>query len=389
MTAAIGFADTMDSTSSPSSSPDRSPMRRTSASSSSSSDWSSSRQQKPLSQVKNGSIGSNGSTSTEWDPDDVPSNVKTEEDGSGLEPPTSRSSPIIGRKRKADSPLSSSSSDWDPDGDDVVKNSSSQAMPSPAIKAELDENHQEELSVASPVNQQQSDNFTKPPERIRYEMLGAPTLLYRHAPSYADPGLRPSTLTPKQISVARYTNTHSMPELFGNKPTKRQRTAKNPLLSHAYIPRSPRCWGEPHELDLRKQKVKSAKRKSVLDTELTLSGDDRECSSNGNACSSSKEAINSDTDKGEHSLYGADSSSHFDSSVRLQQDSLAQEVAAGEARMNPPHNVVKGRKKSRGNVKGKTNGYNIFRSEYMVVHPITSDCASKREYLLNCSKKTG
>ena len=129
-----------------------------------------SRQQKQLSHIRNGS---NGSTSSEWDPDDVPSNAKTEEDGGGLELRSSRSSPN-GKKRKADSPASSDSSDWDPDGADVASNASSPTMSSPAIKAEMDESHQEELSVASHVNQLQRDNFTKPPERIRYEMLGAP-----------------------------------------------------------------------------------------------------------------------------------------------------------------------------------------------------------------------
>lgn len=311
--------------------------------------------------------------------------MKTEEEGCGLEQPSFRSSPIIGRKRKADSLSSSSSSDWDPDGADVESKASSQTKSPPAIKAEVDENHQEKLSVASHVNQQQSDNFTKPPERIRYEMLGAPTLLYRHAPSYADPGFRPSTLSPMQISVARYTNTHSMAEWFGNKPTRRQRTVRNPLLSHVHIPQSPRCWGEPHELDLRQQ-VKSAKRKSVLDTELMLSEGDRESSSIGNASSSAKEARKSNINKSEQSLDDADSSNHFDSSTSLQQDTPAQKMCA---QVNPQDNIVNGRKNSRGNVKGKTNGYNIFRSEYMVAHPITSDCTSKREYLLNCSKKTG
>ena len=343
------------------SSPDQSSRR-------SSSGWSSSRQQKQLSHIRNGS---NGSTSSEWDPDDVPSNAKTEEDGGGLELRSSRSSPN-GKKRKADSPSSSDSSDWDPDGADVASNASSPTMSSPAIKAEMDESHQEELSVASHVNQLQRDNFTKPPERIRYEMLGAPTLLYRHAPSYADPRFRPSTLTPQQIAVARYANTHSMQEWFGDKPTRRQRTVRNPLLSHAHIPRSPRCWGEPHELDLRQQKVKSVKRKSVLDTELMLSGDDRDaCSSNGNVIGMSD----------------ADSSNNFDWSASLQQETPAQKMSSGKAQVNLT--MAKGRKKSRGNVKGKTNGYNIFRSEYMVANPIASDCTSKRDYLLNCSKKTG
>ncbi|KAL3795906.1 hypothetical protein HJC23_002177 [Cyclotella cryptica] len=68
-----------------------------------------------------------------------------------------------------------------------------------------------------------------PNRATRYQMLGAPTLLYRHIPSYTDPSRRPSALTPHQIDMATYVTDHPVGTWFqrDNNSTKNKRTSAN------------------------------------------------------------------------------------------------------------------------------------------------------------------
>jgi hypothetical protein len=82
-----------------------------------------------------------------------------------------------------------------------------------------------------------------PPERIRYELLGAPTLLYRHAPSYLCPSHRPSTLSPQQIFMAIYTKDHPVKDWFGPKSMTAHSNNQCPFLSCTNVPYPARPWG--------------------------------------------------------------------------------------------------------------------------------------------------
>jgi hypothetical protein len=82
-----------------------------------------------------------------------------------------------------------------------------------------------------------------PPERIRYELLGAPTLLYRHAPSYLCPSHRPSTLSPQQIFMALYTKDHPVKDWFGPKSMTAHSNNQCPFLSCTNVPYPARPWG--------------------------------------------------------------------------------------------------------------------------------------------------
>ncbi len=109
-----------------------------------------------------------------------------------------------------------------------------------------------------------------PPDKIRHEPLGAPTLVYRHAPSYRDPSQRPSTITPQQLSLALYCNAYPISEWFAEPTGNNVGRSKggNPtdsLLSPTYIPQHPKPWGRPHEWDWRHDQ-KNAKQESRLDT---------------------------------------------------------------------------------------------------------------------------
>jgi hypothetical protein len=87
------------------------------------------------------------------------------------------------------------------------------------------------------------NNNNTPPERIRYEMLGAPTLLYRHAPSYLSPENRPSTISPQQLFMALYTKDHPVMDWFS--PKRRIDTAPRqcPFLTSTNVPCPSRPWG--------------------------------------------------------------------------------------------------------------------------------------------------
>jgi len=82
-----------------------------------------------------------------------------------------------------------------------------------------------------------------PPERIRYQMLGAPTLLYRHAPSYRSPANRPSTLTPQQLFMALYTKNHPIQSWFNNTALKQPKQTRSAFLTSTHIPCPARPWG--------------------------------------------------------------------------------------------------------------------------------------------------
>lgn len=115
-----------------------------------------------------------------------------------------------------------------------------------------------------------------PPERIRYQMLGAPTLLYRHAPSYVDTSNLPSTLSTQQISMLMYMQKHPTSSWFKGKDNKRTasnqaKSSDNPaksLLYCAHMPQPPRPWGRAHDLDT----TDDAKQQAELDVEALVSG---------------------------------------------------------------------------------------------------------------------
>jgi len=118
-----------------------------------------------------------------------------------------------------------------------------------------------------------TSSHTKPPERIRYQMLGAPTLLYRHAPSYLDPSNRPSTLTPQQLSMALYMNKHPIKDWFTNRehqsPAKSRKvhasSAKSAFLTSTYVPQPPRPWGRPHAWDWRNGHIDGTSKSKTLE----------------------------------------------------------------------------------------------------------------------------
>ncbi len=95
-------------------------------------------------------------------------------------------------------------------------------------------------------NNNDNNNDKTPPERIRYEMLGAPTLLYRHAPSYLSPENRPSTLSPQQLFMALYTKDHPVMDWFSPKTidtARRSAPRPCPFLTSTNVPCPSRPWG--------------------------------------------------------------------------------------------------------------------------------------------------
>jgi hypothetical protein len=83
----------------------------------------------------------------------------------------------------------------------------------------VDEEHQPDDSSSSSSNDGSQINliqsqFTNDSKPIRYQMLGAPTLVYRHAPSYQDPSSWPTPLTPSQIEMALYLKDHPVGSWF-------------------------------------------------------------------------------------------------------------------------------------------------------------------------------
>ena len=123
----------------------------------------------------------------------------------------------------------SSSIGWNPqwDDDDSIKKESSElplssidvAVNEPVenVKAEPADEHEHQLlstrehqddssssSERSYATLMQSQLTVDNETIVRYQMLGAPVLVYRHAPSYVDKSTWPSPLTPSQIEMAEY-----------------------------------------------------------------------------------------------------------------------------------------------------------------------------------------
>ncbi|KAL7542109.1 hypothetical protein ACHAXR_011533, partial [Thalassiosira sp. AJA248-18] len=229
---------------------------------------------------------SSSSSSAGWNPDgeEVDDNSdKAERNGKTSIPSATSTTASQSRKReRSQSNASTTSVGWNPDDDldsadadgdggsihnsDLPSQLPSQidiAMTSDvALVGVGSKNHDHEYNektVTSCLDAVTSNksHHTKPPERIRYQMLGAPTLLYRHAPSYLDPSNRPSVLTPQQLSMALYMNQHPIKDWFTNKQLRdtrkhaHHRTTKNAFLTSTYVPQPPRPWGRPHDWDWR------------------------------------------------------------------------------------------------------------------------------------------
>ncbi|KAL9179393.1 hypothetical protein ACHAXT_008683 [Thalassiosira profunda] len=232
----------------------------------------------PASQKERPKSGGGASSSVDWDPDSGDSSSDRPRRRADSMPSAESTTASKSRKRKRSD--SDASGGWNPDesyGDrsssqDGHSNEEAQfpssidikipAEAPSAIKVALPpESIKEEAPESEDINANLfgafSDERTKPPERIRYEMLGAPTLLYRHAPSYLDPTNRPSVLTPHQLSMALYMNEHPMRDWFADQKslgTRRRSTArpkKSALLTSEYVPQPPQPWGRPREWDRR------------------------------------------------------------------------------------------------------------------------------------------
>lgn len=96
-------------------------------------------------------------------------------------------------------------------------------------------------------NSNEAFNANERIEYIRYQMLGAPTLLYRHEHAYLDHSHRPITLTPHQISMALSMNGHPIKDWFTSDKKRQQKhyhtiRKRSPFLTYMHLPRTARQW---------------------------------------------------------------------------------------------------------------------------------------------------
>ena len=368
------------------------------------------------------------------------------------------------RKRKRSQ---SSSLGWNPDGDGdsaAADGSEEDEKPSqlpsqidiggPSIDAPKptddgeNDDHSDNKKVARLDTATPNRLHTKPPERIRYIMLGAPTLLYRHAPSYLDPSVRPSALTPQQLSMALYMNRHPIKGWFRDEQLSLSRDArkykpkstKNPLLNSTNVPQHPRPWGRPHDWDwghtnaeLSESKaLRDLKRQAELDAynmtnelhdanrvkvrrlwedieqrnKSEIPKDDRDqsqrfltgfnvfCSEYIDQMKHSTVA-SSHTDGPQHHFAKAmqawnELSGEEQTSYEKKAGTLNQQTSAKQDDSQTVEGTEDAKPKKRSR-KGRTTGFNIFRSEYMQSHtvPATDTGGSRKNHLLQMSKKAG
>lgn len=97
-------------------------------------------------------------------------------------------------------------------------------------------------------------------QNVQYQMLGTPTLLYRHSSSYLSPSTHSSILTPNQLQMALYMNQFPMKRWFttttnGISGRKKRRyttqTPQSPFINNTLIPINSKPWGRNHDLDMR------------------------------------------------------------------------------------------------------------------------------------------
>ena len=149
------------------------------------------------------------------------------------------------------SSAASSSIGWNPewDEDDHVKESAN--LPVSSINVALNESIVKEEPLdqhvpSSPERQgdSSSDGSVEMQQLaddapVRYEMLGAPTLVYRHVPSYRDSSTCPTPLTPSQIEMALYMKDHPLGSWFkGNKRKEADYRETYPHSLQRYLPKT-------------------------------------------------------------------------------------------------------------------------------------------------------
>ena len=418
--------------------------------------------------------------------------------------------PSLKRKRR-NSASDESSLGWDPDGsgdDESSQGSVSLDVDKKKGSTSVDLQHpsQQQMDVAitssgeadtdTKSNNGNADNYnatnlySKPPERIRqtqqpqqpnnniirYQMLGAPTLLYRHAPSYLNPTQRPSTLTPQQLSMAIYMNEHPMKDWFKSKDKKKGNNyhpsnKRSAFLTSTNVPQPCRPWGRPHDLDMRQlhsndgtgagkrrkldvhqqqklrdaedlvQELNSANRRNVRLSwcdDLGQKGDikthqqppnkhqqPRKVTGFNLFCSAyidklvKEKPTSASLGPEKHYQYAsniwrkklsAEKRDAFDrkaANMNSKQQkgekdsSKIQDAAAEEAEKQQQQGedddddeeevIVKEVPKHNPKKKGKTTGFNIFRSEYMKSHALSADAAptEKASHLIKCGKSAG
>mmetsp|Transcript_12426 Transcript_12426/g.27010 ORF Transcript_12426/g.27010 Transcript_12426/m.27010 type:complete len:1424 (-) Transcript_12426:161-4432(-) len=283
-------------------------------------------------------------------------------------------------------------------------------------------------------------------------MLGAPTLLYRHAPSYLDPSNRPSTLTPQQLSMALYMNENPIKDWFTNRQSQELRNAhssitKSAFLTSTHVPQPPRPWGRPHAWDWRhghvtskSKAVKNLRRQAELDANDLV--EDLHCANrskvrwfwedveqrNRDEQQTSNIPTNNDQRRRNMTGFNVFCSEYIN---QLKQSTSDSEASSGPRyhfqfackawnELSDEERYAHGRKAEKMNgkseeqksnakskhrkkkekrskvpkqkrTKGKTTGFNIFRSEYMQSNAVAENAtdADRKSHLLKCSKLAG
>jgi hypothetical protein len=167
------------------------------------------------------------------------------------------------RKRSIDKDEESNASssigwnpEWDEDDEDVKKETHD--LPLPSINVSLNKSIVKEEPIGnehipSAQTERQDDSSSGSSDGsaddimhspladdtpVRYQMLGAPTLVYRHAPSYRDTSSWSTPMTPDQIEMARYLKDNPLGSWFkGSKRNTADKGETYPQSVHRYLPK--------------------------------------------------------------------------------------------------------------------------------------------------------
>ena len=148
----------------------------------------------------------------------------------------------------------SSSIGWNPEWDDNDGvNEKKHEFPPPSIHVatDLSDNQDNTLAAGEEKHHNSSSRssddgshanlaysqLTNDNKPMRYQMLGAPILVYRHTPSYKPKSTWPSPLAPQQIEMALYLREHPLGSWFKAGNTKGNRGETYPHSIQKYMPR--------------------------------------------------------------------------------------------------------------------------------------------------------